>query len=368
MSVKKELKSKSKFLSALYKNEDMFTEERSSVEGIEKVPTPSPSLNWALGGGFPVGYLMQLAGAPSSGKSFISFVMAESWQKHFGDDAFILVADFEHTTTVNRCKQFGINTEKDKFMIWKRSDNSGSEFFDFLNEEFLPGCIETGMKPFIILDSKDSMLPPQEIGRSSSELEMAGMARFLKRVLKRTCALLAEANATMAIVNQLVLKIGVMYGNPETTSGGNALKHNSVLDIWFKKVDKKDELIFNKHGEQVGHKITFKIDKNKIHEPNKKGSMRIIYDGRLIDPHLEVFEMVKKLGVVSQPSNRSWHVDPKNPAKCFSSKGDFINAIKNMPGLQEELIEMCNNTSSYEEGEMIDDSIDVLNEEIDGFE
>lgn len=333
--------SKQRLLTSLYKNDDCLNEDKIVVKGIEKIPTPSPSLNIALGGGFPVGYMMQLAGAPSSGKSFLSFVMAKSWQDHFKDNAFILVADFEHTTTIDRCRQFGIDTDKAKFMIWKRSDNSGGAFFDFLNDDFLPLCKEAGMKPFIILDSKDSIVPPQEMGRTSSEMEMAGMARFLKRVLKRTCSQLAEVSGTMAIINQLVTKLGVLYGDPSTTSGGNALKHNSVLDIWFKKVEKKDEFILNKNNETIGHKLTFKIDKNKIYIPNKKGTMRILYSGQIIDPHLEIFEMVKNMEVVERPNLRSWNVDSEKPEWCYSSKQEFIDAIKDNEKVREELLRRC---------------------------
>ena len=276
--------SRKNFLSSLYKNEAIYSEERSKIEGIKRVPlTSMPYLNYAIGGGIPVGYLIQHAGATQAGKSFVSFVEAKHWQEHFVDDSFVLIADFEHTTTIQRCKQFGLDTSKDKLLIWKQPDNSGADFFDFLLDDFLPGCIENGIKPFIILDSKDCMIPPGEEGRKAAELEMGAMAKFLKRVLKRTVALLAEADGTMVIINQLVLKIGQLWGNPETTSGGNALKHNSVLDIWFKKVEKKEEQIFNSNDQKIGHKVSFKIDKNKVGSPHKTGFVKIHYDGKVVD-------------------------------------------------------------------------------------
>lgn len=336
-----------KFLSSLYNQEDVYAKGKE-LKPTLIIPTPSPSLNWALGGGIPVGYLIQHAGAPSSGKSLVAMIEAVGWQKYFKEDSIIVIADFEHTTTLERCAQIGIDTSKDKLIIWKREDNSGAAFFDWLNNEFLPGCIDTGLRPFIILDSKDDMVPPGEAGRGSAEMEMGSMAKFLKRVLKRSVALLAKTNGTMVIINQLVLQIGMIYGNPETTSGGNALKHNSSVDIWFKKVDKKDELILDSREETIGHKVTFKIPKNKISAPFRKGAFRILYKGKIVDQHLEIYEMAKRLGVVARPTNRSWQMDfeEAKEGRYWSSKGDFQEAIRTRSEIRDELLKRFEN---YEE-------------------
>lgn len=354
--------SRKKLYSTLTKNNDIYTEDKMVVQGIEKIPTPSPSLNVALGGGFPVGYLFQLAGPPSAGKSFLSFVMAECWQKRFDKKSIILVADFEHSITPERLGQFGIDTRDELVYIWKRADNDGAAFFDFLNDEFLPMCKENELRPFVILDSKDTMVPPGEVGRSSSEQEMGSMAKFLKRVLKRTVGLLADAGGSMVIINQLMQQIGVMYGNPDTTSGGNALKHNSILDIWFRKLDTKKELILNRSGTPIGHKMHFKIAKNKTYFPNQEGDILILYRGKIIATHLEIFAMVKDRGVVERPNNRTWIVDANRPEWQFSSKLDFINAIRDNQELNELLIKRCVdsiNTTKDITGESDMDDVDM---------
>lgn len=333
--------SRKKLFSKLTKNNDIFTKERTLIDGMEKIPTPSPSLNVAIGGGFPVGYMFQLAGEPSGGKSFLSFVMAKQWQEHFGDKSIVLIADFEHSITRKRLQDFDLNVDDESLYIWKRADNSGAEFFDFLNESFLPMCKQEGLKPFVILDSKDAMLPPSEMNRSSSELEMGAMAKFLKRVLKRSVGNLADVGGSMVIINQIVERIGVMYGDPKTTSGGNALKHNSILDIWVYKADSKKDLIHNTSGVVIGHRVRFAVKKNKTFFPNQKGSMYILYKGKMVAHHVEIFNMVKERGVVERPTPRSWHVDPDDKTLQFGSKREFIEAIKNMPGLAEKMIERC---------------------------
>lgn len=333
--------SKNSFLSSLYKQDEVISQKK--FKKVEWIKTFSPSLNRAMGGGMPIGYMVQFAGKPSSGKSLMATLCAAKWQQHFGDNSLVIYADFEHSTSDQRLRQLGLDTSDGKFLLYKDVDCDGAKFFDFLHEKVLPGCIENGIKPYIIVDSKDSIMPPGETGRKSGEMEYASMAKFLKRVLKISVGMLGACDGTMVIVNQIVDKIGVMYGPTATTSGGNALKHNSCLDVWFDQSGKKDDKII-RNNETVGHKVRFKIAKNKLSQPHRKGIFYILYEGKVINQHLEVLEMIQELGVVGRPTTRSWQVDDK---VVYSSKKEFIVALENDKKLLAEMVKRCNEPEKW---------------------
>jgi len=228
-----------KGLGFLYSSENAKAVKKG--KSFETVTTPSVQLNWALCGGLPMGYIIRFMGQPSSGKTLQAFLAAAEFQKKFPDGG-VIFGDFEHSFMAEWAKGLGVDTSKDRFVHYESESNSGAEFFDWLIDDVFPGLIESGVRAFIITDSIDTMVAPKEEGRSSGEFEIAAMAAFLPKVLRRCLGKVQESGSTILFVNQVRANPGQLYGNPESTAGGNALKHASVLDVHLLLLSKRKNI------------------------------------------------------------------------------------------------------------------------------
>src|SRR5210317_1004178 len=291
----------------------------SVVQEVEVISSGSIGLNAALGvGGFPKGRIIEIYGPESSGKTTLTLHAIAEAQKAGGIAAFI---DAEHAFDRYYAQKLGINTEE---LIISQPDNGEQAL------EIADNLIRSGAIDIIVIDSVAALTPKSEIEGEMGDGKMGLHARLMSQALRKLTSTISKTNCTVIFINQLREKIGVMFGNPETTTGGNALKfYASVrLDI------RRSTQIKNVNSEVIGNKTRVKVVKNKVAPPFKLAEFDIMYGtgisklGEIIDIAVE-HEIVKKSG--------SWF--SYEDTKLGQGRDSVKEIIKDNPELLEELEE-----------------------------
>jgi len=255
----------------------------SVVTQVDVVPTGSVALDVALGcGGLPRGRIIEIYGPESSGKTTLTLHAIAEAQRAGGVCAFI---DAEHALDTEYARRLGVDLE-DLLVSQPDCGEQALEICDTL--------VRTGAIDLIVVDSVAALTPRAEIEGEMGEAHMGLQARLMSQALRKLTAVIAKTKTVVIFINQLRQKIGIVYGNPETTTGGNALKfYCSVrLDIRRKKAIKRGD-------ETIGSEVKVKVVKNKLAPPFREADFEILY-GSGINKLGELADTAEKLGIVEK--------------------------------------------------------------------
>lgn len=291
----------------------------SAVEEVEVIPSGSLGLDIALGvGGYPKGRVIEIYGPESSGKTTLTMHAIAESQKQGGIAAFI---DAEHAFDAVYAKKLGIDVEN---LIISQPDNGEQAL------EIADNLIRSGAIDIVVIDSVAALTPKAEIEGEMGDSKMGLHARLMSQALRKLTATISRTKCTVIFINQLREKIGVMFGNPETTTGGNALKFYASVRIDIRRSGSPIKV-----GEDaVGNRVKVKIVKNKVAPPFKNTEFDIMYGegiskvGEILDLGVE-FDIVKKSG--------SWF--SYGDTKLGQGRDAVKELLKDNPELLEELSE-----------------------------
>lgn len=313
---------------------------------ISAVSTGSLTLDLALGvGGLPKGRIIEIYGPESSGKTTIALHSVAECQKQGGTAAFI---DAEHALDPVYAKAIGVNTDE---LLVSQPDNGEQAL------EIAEALINSGAVDIIVIDSVAALVPQQEIEGGMGDSHMGVQARLMSQALRKLTGAINKSNCILIFINQLRSKIGVMYGNPETTTGGNALKFYASVRIDIRK----SETLKN-GSEAYGNHVKAKVVKNKVAPPFKVAEFDILY-GSGISKSTEIIDLSIELGIVEKSGSFFSYGDMKIQGKD-KTKAYFEANPEIMAELEEKIKQKLQNGEGGEGGDT-DFDLPVDNDDFD---
>jgi len=291
----------------------------SKNTAIETISTGSISLDIALGGGVPRGRVVEIYGPESSGKTTLSLHILAEAQKSGGIVAFI---DAEHALDPEYAKKIGVNVDD---LILSQPD-SGEQAL-----EILETLVRSNALDVIVVDSVAALTPRAEIDGDMGDSHMGLQARLMSQALRKLTAIVAKTQTTIIFLNQLRMKIGIMFGNPETTTGGQALKFYSSIRMDIRCIGKIQDT-GNVEKELVGNRTKVKIVKNKIAPPFKIAEFDIMYnhgisyEGDLLDLATK-YNLTRKAGAFYSYKNTKLGQGRENAKNFLRENSKLLQEI-----------------------------------------
>ena len=318
----KELEAKRKALeSALAQIEKRFgkgsvmTLSDEAVKSVEAIPSGSLTLDLATGiGGIPRGRVTEIYGPESSGKTTLTLHLIAEAQKRGGKAVFI---DAEHAFDPKYAKAIGVNIED---LIVSQPDYGEQAL------EIAETLIRSGAVDVVIIDSVAALVPKAELEGDIEDSNVGLHARLMSKAMRVLKGAVNKSNTALVLINQIREKVGVMFGNPETTTGGRAIKFFADMRLEVRKKDIKDA------GEKVGSRVKVKVVKNKLAPPFKEAEFDVIY-GEGISKEGEILDLGEELGIIKKSG--AWY--SYGDMKIGQGREKAREFLKENPEIREEI-------------------------------
>ena len=304
---------------------------------IETIPTGSLSLDLALGiGGIPKGRIIEIYGPESSGKTTVTLHMIAEVQKRGGIASFI---DAEHALDPVYAKNIGVDIDN----LYISQPDNGEQAL-----EIAETMVRSGAVDIVVVDSVAALVPKAEIDGDMGDSHVGLQARLMSQALRKLTAVISKSNCTVVFINQLREKIGVMFGNPETTTGGRALKFYASVRMDVRRIE-----TLKAGGEVIGNRTRVKVVKNKVAPPFKEAEFDIMF-GEGISREGDILDLAADIGVVNKSG--AWYA--YKGEKLAQGKENVKILLKENKALFEEIkekvrehygISQTNNTKKKED-------------------
>lgn len=288
----------------------------SASMNVETIPTGSISLDIALGmGGVPKGRIIEIYGPESSGKTTVALHMVAEVQKRGGIAGFI---DAEHALDPVYAKNIGVDIDN----LYISQPDNGEQAL-----EITETMVRSGAVDIIIVDSVAALVPKAEIDGDMGDSHVGLQARLMSQALRKLTAVISKTNCVVIFINQLREKVGVMFGNPETTTGGRALKFYSSIRLDVRRIE-----ALKSGGEVVGNRTRIKVVKNKIAPPFKEAEFDIMF-GQGISREGDILDLAVNLNIIVKSG--AWFA--YNDAKIGQGRENAKQYLRDNPAVMAEV-------------------------------
>jgi len=290
--------------------------ERRTDLNVDVIPTGSLSLDIALGvGGVPRGRIIEIYGPESSGKTTLSLHVIAEAQKQGGIAAFI---DAEHALDPKYARNLGVDIDN----LLVSQPDTGEQAL-----EITESLVRSGALSVIVIDSVAALVPRAEIEGDMGDAHMGLQARLMSQALRKLTGVINKSKTCVVFINQIRLKIGVLFGNPETTTGGNALKFYSTIRMDIRKTE-----TIKQGTDAIGNRVKVKVAKNKIAPPFKIAEFDIMFD-KGISKESEIIDVGTNMGIIQKSG--TWY--SYGEERIGQGKEMVKKFLYDNPGLKEEI-------------------------------